>query len=229
MDKNIKYIHELINDILEKEVGEYHAPEKIDRILHTESLDLFQSLRRRLGTSEEVDSMLSPFTLSKTLTVETTGFFALPEDIEFLNLIQVGRLIDEPKTVDTEATYKEDKVGIDIDLLTSNQWSERLRDPLVGPELDFPIAIRLQKNLKVAPIEVKEISIIYLKTPSSPTYAVRRQGELMVYDGDNSVDMEWSVGITNDLVNRALGKLGISQREGEIVQYSEMKRQTEST
>jgi hypothetical protein len=112
--------------------------------------------------------------------------------------------------------------GVKIDIVNNAMWANRKNDPNEGPEDDFPIARLGSEVIDILPETIKP-HLWYLKEPVKPEYLTDSQGN---YDDAGSTDVEWSPTLFHRLANRACSKLGISLREQQIVQYSEVMKQT---
>ena len=119
--------------------------------------------------------------------------------------------------------------GINIKMVDIGHWALQLTDSIRVPTEQYPIGCLMinGKTILVRPDTITQMSIHALKKPKVPVYAFTTSGDYYVYDDANSIDFEWPEILHDEIVNRVLGNLGMSQREPSLVQYSNTEKQIE--
>lgn len=204
MAKFIKDIHDFVNFLTGKGQTGYHSPEEIDEAVYFASRDLFDEKYKLYQINQLSTDDLKPFSSGPTtITIDVNGQFALPVDYFHLSSIGFGTSYTRIEQVE--------------DAFLSN----KLNDPLCGPDASHPIVIMYDQYMQFYPISgISSPKFNYLKTPVRPVYAYTIVNDRPVYDDGSSVDVEWNTGNQSELALKTLNYLGINLREGELVQYS---------
>jgi len=207
MAKLIKEIHDLIDYVGDKGHTAPQRRREIDQAVYEASMSLFNEYLDQYELTSTIHEYLAPFEVltqfpSASDKVDPNSY-KKPDDYVRYTMIQ-----------------SED--GKKIDVVNNAMWANRKNDPNEGPEDDFPIARLGSTLIDILPESVKP-HLWYLKTPIKPEYKTDTEGN---YDDTNSTDVEWNPTLFHKLANRACSKLGINLREQQIVQYSEVMKQT---
>jgi hypothetical protein len=103
-----------------------------------------------------------------------------------------------------------------VDKITNSRWGAALEHRFMGPKKTRPLVTDTNGGLKVAPAGVGIIILDYLKKPSPVKFAYKvtpgneqtGEGDVFVYDQQNSVQLEWSELVVNEFVYRLEEKYG---------------------
>jgi hypothetical protein len=81
-------------------------------------------------------------------------------------------------------------------------------------------------GIQIYPITVTVVDFFYWRFPVDPVFSYNQYAGYITYNAAASVEYEWPEDEHLSLVAMMLGYMGINMREADIVQYSEMKKQT---
>ena len=108
--------------------------------------------------------------------------------------------------------------------LESDKVNARLLSLIVPPTLEFPISTIVGNEFRVYPKTILGCTLIYYRFPKSPTWGYTiGGGGLPVYDPTTSTDFELPETTHNEIIIKMLSFKGISLREQELINYSQMK------
>ncbi len=218
---NIKTVHDLINFYAGKFNTGYFTHDEINDALNSESFNLFLKYYQGWEATQEMSDFLRPFLKEESL-VAAGGLGTLPADMEHPVLIQTELVTETDEDTQEVTTIVEADKNIEV--VDRAAWAFKITEPTFGPTVDYPV-IRLDTtSFQVRPVEVTKVFMQYLKTPVESVYTETPEGE---FDQENSVDLEWSETLYDQLINRTLANLGISMREGELIEYSQIEKQQE--
>lgn len=208
MAKFISDIHTFINFLTGKGQTGYHSPEEIDNAVHEASLNIFNQLVDQFEQTKVISDDLSPFMIGPSaLTVDGSGQATKPADYKHWIAL-------------TEGTS-----GYAVDVVDHGMLAGRRNDPLCPPAAGYGICTFYNTVIQFYPITLSNVKITYFKTPVKPEWAYTIVSSRFVYDDTNSVDIEWKENIHPELRAKSLEYLGINLREGDLVQFSQIKKQ----
>lgn len=208
MPKFIKRIVDRVNLANRKGLCNFYSAFDITAEVHAESMNLWKKYVEEFERTQKISVFLDPLKSTETITL-TAG---------------VGTLVNAKGQYKTGAFTSADKK---VALINIDKWAAAVNDTVRVPDDNNPIALIEGESIKVLPSSVPSVTIHYLKKPTEPVYATTQDGEDYVYDDGNSVDFEWGEEVHDEIMNRVLANLGISQREPALVQYSSIEQQKE--
>lgn len=205
MAKYIAEIHEFVNFLTGKGQTGYFSPEEIDNAVYEASKDLFNDRYAQYEQTQKLSDDLSPFKTDPTpLTLDGNGQVLKPT--EYLYAVAV-----------TSGT-----TNVKVEIIEEAFVGNELNDPLCGPETGYPICVFYKTYIQFYPISgLTNIKITYLKSPVKPLWAYTVVNGRPVYDNASSVDVEWNAQNIRELTTRTLKYLGVTLREGELVQFAQ--------
>jgi hypothetical protein len=213
MAKLIKEIHDLIDYVGDKGHTAPQRRREIDQAVYEASMSLFNEYLGQYELTSTIHEYLAPFEIIEDyddpVNITAPNLYKKPDDYARYTMIL---------TKDAPTITK----GLKVTVINNAMWANRTQDPNEGPDFDHPIARLGSTFIEVLPQNVL-ILLYYLKTPIKPKYLTDVQGN---YDDAGSTDVEWNATLFHRLANRACSKLGINLREQQIVQYSEVMKQT---
>jgi hypothetical protein len=204
--KFISDIHTFINFLTGKGQTGYHSPEEIDNAVHEASLDLFNDLIRLFENSGVISDDLSPFMVGPTALTLTVG--SAPKPANYKHCIAI-----------TAGTNEVEVSRIDHGMLANKR-----NDPLCPPTADYPICAFYPGTIQFYPTTLANVKLTYFKTPTKAVWAYTIVSDRFVYDDTNSVDIEWKENLHPKIRSKAMEFLGINLREGELVEYAQIKK-----
>jgi hypothetical protein len=110
-----------------------------------------------------------------------------------------------------------------IEVVSEAELGKRLVSSVNAPSKVFPIAQELKTSFKIYPTNIQYVVMDYLRYPVSAVWNYTEVNGRPVYASNGSVDIELPKESFNELAMMYLSFLGINMRDGELVQYSEMK------
>lgn len=212
MAKFIKDIHDLVNFLAGKNIATKQPPEKVDMVLYEVVVDLFNGYYDNYVKTQKISDYLLPFKRTKTIAV-TANFGALPADYQHTRAIRT-------------------LTGGKVDLVEDKFWDGRKNSKVAPPsatnviaKIEVPEADVTLRIIEVWPSQ--DVIMEYFKAPAKPKYAFTLSGSRYVYDDLNSVDVEFSLLLYNDIKKRVLSGMGINLRDRDLTIYSEQAKATE--
>lgn len=209
MPKFIKTIVDRINLANRKGLTAYYSPDQIVDEVHAESMNLWLKLIREYEQTQLLSVFMDVFKAKEPVTL-TSGAGTL---VTSLGQYKIGVLL--PTT---------DKVVEQIDIA---HWGYRNSHSIRVPTADYPICRVDQADIIVRPVSIPSVSVHFLKKPTKPVYAYTAVDDDYIYDDATSSDFEWGIEAHDMIMNRVLANLGISERAGDMVNYSNVEQTKE--
>lgn len=218
----INHVRNIVLAVINKENRGYITPEEFNLFCRQAQLEIFEDYfyeynrwlnkgNKRLANSEYSDipkNIREKIDVFSTLTKLTYS----EEEEQFMpdeNIYRIETVIYKNKEVDEE---------------NKNKILDVLRANISAPTVQFPIYIRLGRNLKVYPEEIVEgVSAFALRRPKNPKWTYFVVGGNPIYNpsaGDFQ-DLEIHPSDEVKIVIKVLSYAGISIREMEVVQLME--------
>lgn len=208
MAKQISYIHDFIKFITGKGQTGYHSPEEIDDAIHVSSRMLFDEKKKVYEETREITVDLLPFITDPTsLSLNGSGIATIPGTFKYLVAMTGGTN------------------GVDVTEVDKGSLAYHINDPLCPPSADYPICAFYKTTIQFYPITLTNVKITYLKEPIKPVWAYTIVSNRFVYDDASSIDIEWGEENHNEIIMKTMDYLGINLREGDLVQFSQSKKQ----
>jgi hypothetical protein len=209
----IKDVHDLCNFLAGKNIATKQPPENIDLVVYEVITELFNTYYDNYPKNQKIEDYLNPFKRKKAITI-TLNKGNLPED--YLHCRAIRTLAD-----------------VKVDLVPDKFWNDRKNSKVNPPSATNVIArIEIQEGadpptpvLEVYPSQ--NVVMEYFKAPTRPVYVYTKVGNRYVYDEDNTVDIEFSPALFNDIKKRVLAAMGVNLRDRELTVYSEQARATD--
>lgn len=208
MAKFIKSVVDRIQVANRKGLCPYFSPLQIGAEIHAESLNLWNKLIKEFEQTQIISVYLEPLKSSEEVAL-TSGAGTL--------VTSKGKY---KTAILTSADLKVTQVNID-------KWANAVNDSVRVPDASNPICRIDYGTIKVLPTSLASVFVHFIKTPTKPVYAFTPSGDDYIYDDDNSIDMEWPEAVLDMIMNRVLANFGLAQREGEVIQYSNIEQQKE--
>jgi hypothetical protein len=113
-----------------------------------------------------------------------------------------------------------------VEILTETQAAARRSNYTKAPTTTYPIGVMRSAGIQIYPITITEVDFYYWRFPVEPVFSYNQYAGYITYNAAASVEFEYPADEHTSLVVMMLGYLGINMRENDILQYSEMKKQT---
>lgn len=219
---DLKGVHDWIDFITNKAIGQYFTPPEIDAALHRGQMAHFNTLYSTSYLAEKIHDGLAPFKAYPNysfLTSDTpSGLLTLPTTYQYLtggHIIVVNGSHTEYNKIEI---YAEDEISV------------RLMDQIKPVSASKPVATiagrdpaTQQTKIQLYPKTAMAGEIFYLRQPTAPMMAFTQTGRTITYDPDASVQLEWNEVELNDVMLAALEYLGVSEDDVNIAQYANQK------
>lgn len=198
MAKIIKEIHDLINLAFDKGYTDYIPSGDRDNAIDQGQILLQRNLFKEFVLNKRVRNDLLPFEMLATIGLPAG---VIPADFE----------------QEIEGWSVSDGKEYPLTILESGFYRTRKLDVVSPPSLEVPIAtINFQgaKTLDVVPTDITSVQLRYWRLPVKPQYVETPNGiGQMVYDDGASVDVEWSRGMIDILMENTFTVLGLNLKE----------------
>lgn len=149
-----------------------------------------------------IDSLL-PFKSAPTAVALTLGIGDMPDDyMHLLTCTASGRMVD---------------------IITQLEDVERETSPVRSASTRYPTAIIEDDQIRVKPTSISSVTIVYIKRPTTPVYAVTQTDGIYVYDA-SSIQFDWKAEHDIDIIRYTLEYMGITMRNDQILPYVQNKK-----
>ena len=114
-----------------------------------------------------------------------------------------------------------------IRILDDSELSSYLDSSIVQPTTEYPIAAIYNGYTQIYPTNIDGIDVTYLSRPVKPNwaYTINAATAMPDYDAVNSVNLNWSNELFNEIGIRILSFIGVNLKDSTVTQYSELKKQ----
>jgi hypothetical protein len=168
--------------------------------------------RRGWQVAEKNSEALKPFLVeTQNYVVDVDGKLSYPNN--FVKLSDIGYFNS------ITSRYRP------IEEVSHQEKYERLGDPIVAPELEYPIVIYENTFFQFYPIDLLNVEMSYFRLPVTPVYAIKQENGIDVYDSATSVQFEWAEQYHNDLIRLLIGYLAPASKDSNLTQLAELKKQ----
>ena len=224
----LKDLLEIINYIVGKQFPDMKplTPQNFNRLLQMANI---QHFKRKIGLPEEyspgmpiptqaynVSQMntedLRPFKVNYVKSI-TDGQLTIPTNYYYHSSMMLG-FKSGSGTNYTKATVK-----------TDDEWDDMVGSKVNYPTEYYPICNYQSDYIRFYPTTVRRVIFNYLRKPTTPNYAMTVSNGAMVYDDDNSVQLEWNESNQYDILSLILSNMGIALGKESVISMAEMKKQ----
>lgn len=198
------------------------------------SLELFKEKFAQWETEQMVvDSLSRPFLVSKALITSSTGLnyslLSYPKDYAFFSSARV--FIDDKNTVvkcgskDSVLSNLCEKNATKVD---NARWGSVCTNKIIPPSLERVFITQYEGGFKVAPKEIRFVTIDYLRFPKKAKLSfVTASLPNQVLDPANTIDLEWNETVYNEFLARL--ELNYSKFIREPFMYGAAQRKKDTT
>ncbi len=160
--------------------------------------------------SQNSTDALMKFITSVSISATVPGVFVLP--VDYVHVSSVG--------------YVDNGIRRMVEILNEDEWNYRLNSPVTPPTSKYPIARFVSGAIVVYPQTVGSIEFVYLRKPTSPVWNYSIVNDEPVYNSIGSVQIEFPDIYHIDIARIILSYMGIEFKDGELLQYAEMGKNT---
>jgi len=209
MAKFIQGIVDRINRLNRKGLCPYYSPTDICTEVHAASLNLWKKYVNEFEKTQRISVYLDPFRGKDTISI-VNGIGILTSSNGQYKTAALLPITDKKVTI------------VDI-----GHWGDRIDNSVRIADEKHPIC-RIEKDqIVIRPTSITLVDLYFLKVPVLPVYAYTVVDDDYIYDDDNSVDTEWPEIIHDEITRRVFNTLGLSQREYNESQWSNVEQQKE--
>jgi hypothetical protein len=224
-------MYSLIEFIVNKDFsGNIITPDRFNELIKVVNIDLF---RDKYGLPEEyqpgrpipleyVDITLKntddlkPFKVSLINTGVTSGVLPFPTNYAHRDTISYNYT----KTINGVATV----LPKPVEILREAEFSAREGNYTKRPTTSNPIGVVRNDGIHIRPLTIITCDFAYYRWPVDPVFAYIEADGYVTYDISNSVEVEHPIDEHLTLVAMMLRYIGVNLREGEIIQYADIKK-----
>lgn len=210
MAKFIKTVVDRINLLNRKGLAPPYSPIQIAEEVHAASMDIWKKYIQEFERTQLISVYMEPLRGKETVNLTSGAGTLVTSKGQYKTAIMI------PTT------------DVKIEQVNVGHWADRANHSVKVPSATYPICRVDFGEIVVRPITIASVDVHFLKTPTKPIYAYTTSDDEYVYDDDNSVDFEWPEILHDSIVDRVLANLGLSQREPELVQFSNIEQQKEN-
>lgn len=231
---NLWDMYELMGLVLNKDYGgNVLTPERFRQLIKVVNIDKF---KKKFGLPEEYQ----PGRPIPREYVEITL-----KNADDLRKFKATPLINTP-AVDGLLPYPEDYAHRDqiiynqtvftgvapeiiprqVEILPETQAAARRSNYTKRPTTTYPIGVMRSAGIQIYPITITVVDFFYWRFPIEPVFSYNQYPGYITYNAGASVEFEWPEDEKLSLVAMMLGYMGVNMRDADILQYSEMKKQT---
>lgn len=214
---NINDFYKSVQSFANKEQRGFITPSEFNDYASRAVMESFMQKSMAYQSTQKISDDLRPFIKPVTLDVDAEGKVLYPTDYVHLSSVKYIKVTTVGKTTV--------KTPIELTPVDDNELAYRLNSRIVKPSKDYPILTYYDSYMKVFPIDLKRVELTYLRQPVTPFWASTTVNNRPVYDAANSVNIEFPFEVYNELLVKVLSYVGITLREGVLMQYAENKNQ----
>jgi len=146
---------------------------------------------------------------STPITLDANGHYTLPSDYFIATSFTYAYVV-------SGAPYDRE-----IKRLNDLQYNKAITKVASKPDEWYPVCNLQSTFIRFSPILTGNISMVYLRFPVKPVYAVKETDGYYEYDSVNSTELEWGDMQIIDIITILLGDLGLELKSADIINYSE--------
>ena len=224
-------IHERILLELNKEQGQYLTHEEIDILLDRAQMHEFNLL---IGNNRELPNVRMGFGKTQGLAEDLMPFYQHTnlDNADGKSIANAYNASAKTYDLPSNVVYiiSARKGNSSVDILNPAEITARLDSEIIAPTASDPVAMLFQqgtvKQIQLFPAEADGVTVYYLKRPDAPSFVFTTSGREVLYDDENSTQMEWSDTAIERIIQRAIALAGVNLAATDVTQYNEQKQQT---
>lgn len=213
----VNQLHSLTYYIAAKQLTAFPSPDEWNQYAVLANMDLYnyyQDEREKMllsvksGSEIYVPEVLSTYVVNEYLMSPCTQTPSIPLNLAY------------------SIAYKTpvNSINSTIKKVDYNKLETYLNSTIDAPTASNPIYVELSDNFMVYPLITNPTFLSYYRYPVAPMWNYTVVNGAPTYTSVGSVDFEWEQSEIWRLTTRILGYMGISIRDGELMQYSEQMK-----
>lgn len=199
----IEESHEIIRDTIRKNSASYKSPEQIDRAINRGLTDYMAFL---LNPNTPSDSQPLTYWLKEQVVNGTSA--TLNED--FLRESNIYSKVDGKE--------------YEGDILTEQEYNDRANSYIIPPTYEDPIAKIIGSEIRFLPVNGNYV-LSYYREPIQCKWAYTVENNRnLVFDADNSIELDCNRTSMSEVISRALYYFGISMEAQNLIMEEKGKQ-----
>lgn len=193
----------------------------------------------QMNTDELQPFMKQVNILVTSLPGKSYDFVTIPSDYEYFIDMRVQRSLLENADIikqDSQCVQYVDPdyaallqryangnlVEANVEVVDSARWSGAVDRITKRPTFQKPKTTQTGGGFFIAPKGVQSVVLEYFRTPRACVYGYTiGTGDIIVYDANTSIQLEWTNQIQNEFLTRLIKKYGVRVRDMQVYQTAE--------
>jgi len=160
------------------------------------------------------------FLVKKEIISKANGYFAYPADYGVFSKMRYKYVLNSPNGGTPTSEYRW------IEMVTDGEFDLRTSSSIKPPTVFYPICRYDGIGFEVAPSNITQVELTYLKIPTTPVRGFTQlPNDETVYDPLTSVQFEYPETMYPNIAARVALQLGIAIREEQFVEYMQRRKQ----
>lgn len=225
MALNINLVYTSVLQQVQKELSTgFLSADQFNSFVNQGQVELFNKYADIYQATMMVTDKILPFIKKNVLIINpTTGRMTYPTD--YVDKVAV-RAFEPDALAKADAVCDDDNPidyyslpQIKVKTIDNAELGDRLTSLVVAPTMKRPICTFYDSYLQFYPVTVGSCIFEYLRQPVEAVWAYTLDANgLPVYDSTNSVNLEWSWKMRNEIIIKVCWYFGISVRETDLIQ-----------
>lgn len=217
MAVNVDDVKVLVEALVNKDQKTtYLSASRFNTYAKAAQLDIINEQRGVFEMGTPSSDNFSSLKVKKQFNVDTTtGRFTTPDDYLYFSAMYVS----------THNVNKRGEVFVKtnpVELISDNELGNRLSSMFEPPTKQRPVAVKYDGEIAIFPKDTGIIDLVYIKQPLPPIWGFTVSGNVQVYEAASSTDFEIPNQLRNDLVYKICQYLGVTVRQADLVQASQL-------
>jgi hypothetical protein len=200
----IQEAHEIVRDTIRKNKASYKSPEQIDRALNR-------------GLTDYISFLMNPNTPSDSQP--------LTHWLEEQEINGTSATLNDNFFKESNIYSRVDGKEYEGDILSEQEFNDRANSYILGPMYEHPIARIIGRTIKFLPVDGNYV-LSYYREPIKCkwAYTVAENQRDLIFDEENSVDLDCNRNSMSEVISRALYYLGISMEAQNLIMEEKGKQ-----
>lgn len=221
MATTLQQTFDFLNFLINKKTGAWFTVPELEDILDAGQMSLFEDLKPKYATSQDIKDALAPFRGTYNFTTANTisGYVVVPSNSDYLSLIDVNITF----LVSNRTMY------YSVPMVNEDELSSRLNSQTNPVTLTSPVGeMTAPRFIRFYPVGTPGYTgtVKYWRRPVKPVFGYSViSGRVIVYNAATSTQLEWPDDWKNAVIAKALLSAGINLSDEEITQFAAQKTQ----
>ena len=219
---NLQETFDFLNFWINKYTGAWYTIPELDMVIDRGQMSLFNDLQLQYATSQRIKDALAPFRQTVNFAPSTSQNGLI--DVNNLSKGIYISLLDLRINF-TDASNRQNYVS--VKMYNEDELSFRLMSQIDPVETTFPVGEVVSDGVfQLYPQTGYTGKVTFLRRPARLNTVYSTLGRTIEINERNSVQLEWIENWQNAVLIKALSSIGINIGEQDILQYAELKSQS---